>query len=123
MSEADALSWLLFGRPLDDVRESDSNALRGAALAMGVQQALPAIDRFGESIGLDEFAIRNTEADASEIMAGKYLSPNVYFRYSYGVFNRIGGILLRYRINDRFSLETRSGEYNSMDFFYTREKE
>jgi len=123
MSEANALSWLLFGQPLDDVRAADSNALRGAALSMGLQQALPAIERIGETLGFDDFAIRNTEADASEIMAGKYLSPNLYFRYSYGLFNRIGGILLRYKINDRFSLETRSGEQNSMDLFYTREKE
>ncbi len=123
MSEANALSWLLFGEPLDDVRAAESDALRGAALSMGLQQALPAIERIGESLGFDDFAIRNTEADASEIMAGKYLSPNLYFRYSYGLFNRIGGILLRYRINERFSLETRSGEHNSMDLFYTVEKE
>jgi translocation and assembly module TamB len=123
MSEADALSWMLFGRPVDDVRNSDSNALRGAALSLGLQQALPGMDRFGQTLGLDDFAIRNSESDASEIMAGKYLSPNLYFRYSYGLFNRIGGILLRYRISDRFSLETQSGEQSSMDLFYTVEKE
>jgi translocation and assembly module TamB len=122
MSEADALSWLLFGRPVDDIRESDSNTLQGAALTLGLQQALP-VARIGETLGLDTFAIRATDVDAGEIMAGKYLSPNVYFRYSYGLFNRIGGILLRYRISDRFSLETRSGEHNSMDLFYTVERD
>jgi translocation and assembly module TamB len=123
MSEADALSWLLFGRPLDGTREADSNALRSAALSMGLSQALPVIERIGETLRLDDFAIRNTETDAGSLMAGKYLSPNLYFRYTYGLFNRIGGLLLRYRINERFSLETRSGEHNSMDLLYTLEKD
>ena len=46
-------------------------------------------------------------------MAGKYLSPKVYIRYSYGLFNRIGGLLLRFKVNDRLSIETRSGEFRN----------
>ena len=90
---------------------------------MGLQQALPVIERIGDTLRLDDFAIRNTETDTGALMAGKYLSPNLYFRYTYGLFNRIGGLLLRYRINERFSLETRSGEHNSMDLLYTLEKD
>jgi autotransporter translocation and assembly factor TamB len=55
-------------------------------------------------------------------MAGKYLGPNVYVRYSYSLFNRIGGLLLRFRFNDRFSIETRSGDQDSIDLLYTVEK-
>ena len=123
MSEADALSWLLFGRPLSGAQDADSGALRSAALSMGLQQALPVIERIGETLRLDDFAIRNTATDAGALMAGKYLSPKLYFRYSYGLFNRIGGLLIRYNIGDRFSLETRSGEHNSMDLLYTVEKD
>ncbi|MGD2168541.1 MAG: translocation/assembly module TamB domain-containing protein, partial [Gammaproteobacteria bacterium] len=123
MSETDALSWLLFGRPLDSTRGAEADVVRNAALSMGLQQALPFIERIGESLRLDDFAIRTTETDTGALMAGKYLNPNLYFRYSYGLFNRIGGLLLRYRINDQFSLETRSGEHNSMDLLYTLEKD
>lgn len=123
MSETEALSWLLFARPLRGSQEADSSALRGAALSMGLQQALPVIERIGETLRLDDFAIRSNETDAGALMAGKYLSPNLYFRYTYGLFNRLGGLLVRYSINDRFSLETRSGENNSMDLLYTLEKD
>ena len=44
-------------------------------------------------------------------------------RYSYGIFNRIGGLLLRLQLTDRISLETRSGEYKAMDLIYTVERE
>jgi hypothetical protein len=43
--------------------------------------------------------------------------------YTYGLFNRLGGFLLRYEINDRFALETRSGSEKSMDLLYSIEKE
>ena len=93
------------------------------ALSLGLQQALPGIQRVGESIGLDELTIATTELDAGSLMAGKYLSPKVYMSYTYGLFNRLGGFLLRYDINDRFSLETRSGDEKSMDLLYSTEKD
>jgi translocation and assembly module TamB len=125
MSEADALSYLLFGRPATtaDSAGDDNSTLEAAALALGLQQALPGIQRFGSSLGLDELSVQSTSTDAGALMAGKYLSPKVYVRYSYGLFNRIGGLLLRFRVNDRFSIETNSGEQNSMDLLITVEKD
>ena len=123
MSEANALSYLRFGRPLTASDGTETATLESMALSLGLQQALPAVQRVGESIGLDELTIATTELDAGSLMAGKYLSPKVYMSYTYGLFNRLGGFLLRYDINDRFSLETRSGDEQSMDFLYSTEKD
>ncbi len=127
MSEADALSYLLFGRPVSGsdagMDTEETSVLQTAALSLGLQQALPVVQRFGNTLGLDELTVQSTDTDAGALMAGKYLSPRVYIRYSYGLFNRIGGFLLRFRVNDRLSIETRSGEQESMDLFYTVEKE
>ena len=123
LSEADALSYLLFGRPLSSAGADETASLESAAISMGLKQALPAIERVGQSIGLDELSVRTTNADAGELMAGKYLSPRVYIRYTYGLFNRIGGLMLRLELNDRLSLETRSGYEKSMDLIYTVEQD
>jgi translocation and assembly module TamB len=123
MSEADALSYLLFGRPANSTGADEASTLEVAALSLGLQQALPGMQRIGTTLGLDELAVRSTAADAGEVMAGKYLSPKVYIRYSYGLFNRIGGLLLRFEVNDRWSIETTSGEQESMDLLYTVEKD
>lgn len=123
MSEANALSYLRFGRPLTSSDGTETATIEAMALSLGLQQALPGIQRVGESIGLDELTIATTELDAGSLMAGKYLSPKVYLSYTYGLFNRLGGFLLRYDINDRFSLETRSGDEKSMDFLYSTEKD
>ncbi len=127
MSEADALSYLLFGRPISGTNagmgSEESSVLQTAALSLGLQQALPVVQRIGNTLGLDELTVQSTDTDAGALMAGKYLSPRVYVRYSYGLFNRIGGFLVRFRVNDRLSIETRSGEQESMDLFYTVEKD
>jgi translocation and assembly module TamB len=123
MSQANALSYLRFGRPLTASDGTETATLESMALSLGLQQALPAMQNVGESLGLDELTIATTELDAGSLMAGKYLSPKVYMSYTYGLFNRLGGFLLRYDINDRFSLETRSGDEKSMDFLYSTEKD
>ena len=123
MSEVNALSYLRFGRPISSTDDTETATLESTAVALGLQQALPAIQRVGETIGLDELSIEPTEVDAGALMAGKYLSPRVYMSYTYGLFNRLGGFLLRYDINDRLSLETRSGSEKSMDLLYSIEKD
>jgi translocation and assembly module TamB len=123
MSEADALSYLLFGRPLTGTEGAEAATLESAAVSMGLRQALPMIQAAGEFVGLDELSVQSTDADAGELMAGKYLSPRLYVRYTYGLFNRIGGLLLHFRLTDRISLETRSGDEKSMDILYVVEKD
>jgi translocation and assembly module TamB len=123
MSEADALSYLLLGRPVTGTGGGETTTLQAAALAMGLNQALPVVQRLGTTLGLDELSVQSTTQDAGALMAGKYLSPKVYIRYSYGLFNRIGGLLLRFKVNERLSLETRSGDQKSMDLLYTVEKD
>ena len=123
MSEADALSYLLFGRPVTGSGTEQTATLQTAALAMGLNQALPVVRRLGATLGLDELSVQTTATDAGALMAGKYLSPKLYIRYSYGLFNRIGGLLLRYKFNERLSIETRSGDQKSMDLLYTVEKD
>ena len=123
MSEADALSYLLLGRPVNGTGAEETATLQTAALSMGLQQALPAVQRIGQTLGLDEFSVQTTDTDAGALMAGKYLSPKIYIRYSYGLFNRIGGLLLRFKVNERLSIETRSGDQKSMDLLYTVEKD
>jgi translocation and assembly module TamB len=123
MTEADALSYLLLGRPVTGTGDEETTTLQTAAISMGLQQALPAVQKIGQTLGLDELSVQTTDTDAGALMAGKYLSPKVYIRYSYGLFNRIGGLLLRFKVNDRLSVETRSGDQESMDLLYTVEKD
>jgi translocation and assembly module TamB len=123
MSEGDIVSYLVIGRPISDSSRENSEALQTAALSLGLTQALPQIQHFGEAIGLDELGIRTSEANTGELMAGKQISPRVYMRYTYGLINRIGGLLLRFKLTDQLRLETRTGEFKAMDLLFTVERE
>jgi translocation and assembly module TamB len=123
MSDGDIVSYLVVGRPLSDSSRENSEALQAAAVSMGLTQALPQIQHFGEAIGLDELGVRASNANTGELMAGKQISPRMYMRYTYGLMNRVGGLLLRFQLSDRLSLETRTGEHKAMDLLYMVERE
>jgi translocation and assembly module TamB len=123
MSEGDIVSYLVIGRPISESSRENSEALETAALSLGLTQALPQIRHFGEAIGLDELGLRTSAANTGELMAGKQISPRIYVRYTYGLVNRIGGLLLRFKLTDQIRLETRTGELKAMDLLYTVERE
>ena len=76
MSEADALSYLLLG-PADDQRGrvGDLDAADTAALAMGLQQALPGMQRIGHTLGLDELSLQTTDTDPGASDGRKISQP------------------------------------------------
>ncbi|MCB1693441.1 MAG: translocation/assembly module TamB domain-containing protein, partial [Pseudomonadales bacterium] len=118
MSEAQALSYLVTGRPLGAAGSSDSNALSNAAIGLGLRQAAPITDEIRNSLGLSELTV-SAGVDSASVIAGKRLSDELYVEYNYDVFSRIGGILFNYQLTPRLSLETRTGEANSMQLIYT----
>lgn len=123
MGEADALSYLVLGRPLNQATESEGNELSGAAVALGVRQAARITQQIGQSLGLDQLTIAGDGGDATALIAGKQVNKRLYARYAYGVFSRLGTLLLRYRLSNRLTLEAGAGEVQSIDVLYTVESE
>ena len=56
------------------------------------------------------------------LVAGKQINPRLFARYAYGVFSRVGTLLMRYRLSERVALEATSGERQSLEILYTVEK-
>jgi translocation and assembly module TamB len=123
MSEADALSYLISGRPLQSANTTDRSAIAGAALSLGVQQASPLTQRLGSAVTLDELGMEGGTLDETEVVAGKQLGSDLYVRFTYGLFNRIGTVLARYKIGRNLSIEAASGEDQSLDLIYSVEKD
>jgi autotransporter translocation and assembly factor TamB len=42
--------------------------------------------------------------------------------YGYGIVDQLGRLLLRYRLNNRLTLESTSGQVNSLDVIYSVRK-
>jgi translocation and assembly module TamB len=123
MGEADALSYLIAGKPLSSAGAEDQSAIGGAALALGLRQASPITEQIGGSVALDEFGVEGSEIEETQVVAGKQLSPDLYLRFTYGLFNRLGTVLARYRIGRNLSIEAASGEDQSLDLVWSAERD
>ncbi len=121
-SETDALSYLLNGAPMGAGGGVDQAQLLAAAGSLGLEKALPALRAIQEESGLDELGV-NSDAglEGSALVAGKYLTPDLYVRYIQGLFDPSAVLSLRYRLTERASVETRSGTTQSVELIYTLE--
>ncbi|HSD70972.1 MAG TPA: translocation/assembly module TamB domain-containing protein, partial [Woeseiaceae bacterium] len=122
MSEADALSYLVIGRPLEQATAADGSMLSGTAYALGLRQAATITNQLGQNLGLDQLTVGGSNQSTTELVAGKQVNNRLYVRYAYGVFTEIGNLLLRYRLSDRLTIEAGTGEAQSMDLLYMVEK-
>lgn len=123
MADADALSYLVIGRPLNQATESEGGELSGAAVALGLRQATRLTEQIGQTVGLDQLSLTGDGGDATALVAGKQLNSRLYARYAYGVFSRLGTLLVRYKLSRTLSLEAGAGENQSIDVLYSVEKE
>ena len=125
MSETEALSYLLLGRPLKRDETGKDSELSGAALALGVGGASLFGKKLGEGLGIDEVGIE-TESGTGEVQLkmGTYLSPKLYVGYSRSLAEQLNIYMVRYRLSRSLSI---SGESSSKavggDLHFTIEKD
>jgi translocation and assembly module TamB len=120
VGEADALSYLVTGKSLNEVGTASGGSLDALASATrsleGGAAGLVA-KRVGQRLGLDEAGVEENEMiGGSALTIGEYLSPRLYLSYGVGLFEPGEVIGLRYKLSDdvgvkvqRGSEETRAG--------------
>jgi translocation and assembly module TamB len=123
MSDADILSYLIAGRPLEQSFALGTGAINDAATTFGVNPAGLLVGQVGRMVGLDELSVTTDADDATGLVAGTQINDRLYARYTYNTFSRLGVLLLRYRLSDQFTLEAGAGDDQSIDILYTIERE
>ncbi len=121
MSQEQALSYLVLGRPLGQ-SAGDSNLLAQAALAMGLAGSKPLTNTVAGALGIENFQL-DTEGSGvtTSVVASGELSERLSLRYGVGVFEPANTIALRYELTKRLYLEAASGLASSLDLFYRRD--
>ena len=116
MDEANALSYLLAGRPLQDIgiSETDADMLTSAAESLGAAAGGLLAKRIGDRLGIDLVALEQNEFLGSQVFTvGEYLSPRLYLSYGVGLFEPGDVITLRYRVSDRVAVRAIRGPEES----------
>lgn len=122
MAEAEALSYLLTGGPISGGGKADAAALAEAAVGLGLEKAGLIGQDLGTSVGVDELTVASDGGlDSSAVVIGKQLTPDLYLRYLYGLFDRDNEVQLRYQLSRSLSLEGSSGTNQAVDLIYSIE--
>jgi translocation and assembly module TamB len=123
MSDAEALAYLLTGRPLADATSTgEEQALDQAAFALGLSGAGLIAAQVRSQLGLETLTIEGL-GDESRLIAGKRLGDRLLVEYGYGLVDKLGTLLLRYQLNERLVLESRTGTVSNFDIVYRRRKQ
>ncbi|MBI2779412.1 MAG: translocation/assembly module TamB domain-containing protein [Gammaproteobacteria bacterium] len=150
MPEADALSYLLLGRPMRQASAAEGQQLSNAALGLGLAGGEMLAQKIGKAFGIEEVRMEtrvspiagattlpgalpstmpgttpgatSTTAGAALVL-GKYLTPKLYISYGVGVIDRLQTLRLRYQLSRRWTLEGEgSGLQSGADLLYNIEK-
>ncbi|HEX6398266.1 MAG TPA: translocation/assembly module TamB domain-containing protein, partial [Steroidobacteraceae bacterium] len=113
VGEADALSYLVTGRSLNDVGTasgSSQDALASATQSLEGSAAGLVAKRIGKRLGLDEAGVEENEMiGGSALTIGEYLSPRLYLSYGVGLFQPGEVIALRYKISSDVGVKVQRG--------------
>lgn len=117
MSQQEAMSYLILGRPLGE--EGDNNLLAQAALGLGLAGGAPITRGIGNALGLEDFAVEaEGSGNETQVVASGSITDKLSVRYGVGVFEPANQLALRYELTRRLYLEAVSGFASSLDFFY-----
>lgn len=123
MSQSDALSYIMFGKSLE---ESGGGA--GMAAQTAGQIGVQGTDMLARSIagkfGIQDASVESKEGSLQEasLFLGTYLSPKLYVSYGIGLAESETTIRIRYRMSKHWSVQTESGTDPNGLLQYSSEK-
>lgn len=121
MSQEQALSYLVLGRPLSSNGE-DNNMLAQAALGLGLMGSSDLTGSLAKDLGIQDFQLdTHGSGTTTSVVASGNLSEKLSLRYGVGVFEPANTIALRYKLSKMVYLEAASGVASSLDIFYKRD--
>ena len=124
LPQADQLSYLLLGRPVQGASGSEGQLLFQAASSLGLKGGNALAQNIGNTFGLDEVSVggNGDDLDSAALVIGKYLSPRLYLNYSVGLLDAVNKLQLRYQLSRRWSLQTETGTATGGDILYSYER-
>lgn len=113
MGQADALAYLVTGKPLSSIGQSsgeEGDLMQTAARSLGTATGGLLAKKLGARLGVDEVGIEDNEMiGGSAFTVGEYLSPRLYLSYGIGLFEPGEVVTLRYELSDDLSIQAQRG--------------
>jgi len=112
MGQANALSYLVAGKPLEEVGSgnAEGDALQTAARSLGTAAGGLLARKIGGRLGVDEVGVKDSATlGGSALTVGQYLSPRLYLSYGVGLFQPGEVVTLRYKLKESLAVQAERG--------------
>ena len=109
MDQAEALSYLVLGRPLNSASGNDGEQLGAAAAALGSVGGSLLASKLGAGTGLEVGVESSSDLGGAALTVGRFLTPKLYFGVGQSLFESLSVAILRYRLSSSWELEGISG--------------
>ncbi len=121
LDQAEAVSYLVLGRPLRAASSADSGQLSAAAASLGGNLLAGPL---GERLGFDTFEVAESASlGGAAFTVGKFLSPSLYLSYGISLFGSGQVFTLRYLLSERVDVEAETGVENRAGINYRLERD
>ncbi|MDP4856259.1 MAG: translocation/assembly module TamB domain-containing protein [Desulfobacterales bacterium] len=113
MDQSDIVSYLVFGRPTNELRSQQATSAEAAALSLAGNLAAKELNTIlGDTFKVDIFSINPGEDgwSSSSLTVGKYVTRNIFVTYNYEFSAQsFGEVGIEYQINRNFSIAAQVG--------------
>ena len=121
MGQSEALSYILFGKPIERGYLSEGQIASTLATTLGAGTNLLA-QGVASEIGIEQAQIQvGNSLEETSVRLGTRISPRLYLSYGMDVFEAESSIQLRYILNRVFTIEAETSDQNRVDVLYTIE--
>ncbi|MEW6429052.1 MAG: translocation/assembly module TamB domain-containing protein [Thermodesulfobacteriota bacterium] len=123
MPDTDILSYLVLGRPIGKSAGQEGALMMAASALMARGESAALQEQLKRHLGIDVLQVENGGGTVEESMVtiGKYLTPDLYLSFGQSLFSPVSLATLRYRMTDRWELESQVGTVSGVDLSYRLE--
>jgi translocation and assembly module TamB len=122
LPQSQILSYLVTGKPIDDLSSSDKATIGTASNQLALQGGSILAAQLGKRIGLEQVDVESNGTTDTSIVLGKFLSPRLFVSYGISLTESINTLKLKYTLSDRWLLKTEIGKDQSADVEFRVER-
>jgi translocation and assembly module TamB len=123
MGQSEALSYIMFGQPLEKSNLSQGQLASTMATGLGVSGSNLVAHGIASQVGIEEARVQaGSSFQNAALQLGTSLSPKLYVSYGVGLFETMSALRMRYLLSSRWTIEAETSRQNRVDFLYTVEK-
>ncbi|WP_035373370.1 translocation/assembly module TamB domain-containing protein [Pseudoduganella violaceinigra] len=114
--DSEKLAWMVLGHGTADMAGNEMSLLGTAAGALLGGSGGPSL---ANRVGLDELGVSQAKGlESTVVTVGKKLSSRAYLSFEQGAGSATSLVKLRYKINNRVTLQVQTGTNNALDVLY-----